>query len=47
QPIPLADPGALASARDVCLDRLTYPFDTALQHTRLCADSDGQPVLTP
>lgn len=47
RPIPMADPAALVSARDVSLDHLTYPFDTAVQHTQLSIDSAGLPVLTP
>ncbi|KAJ5409164.1 uncharacterized protein N7487_003523 [Penicillium crustosum] len=47
KPIPLADPAALTCARDVSLDRLTYPFDLATRHTQIPVNSDGQPVLTP
>ncbi|OQD80065.1 hypothetical protein PENSOL_c279G03716, partial [Penicillium solitum] len=47
KPVPLADPAALASARDVSLDRLTHPFNTAIHHTRIPLNSDGQPWLAP
>ena len=47
KPVPLADPAALASAREVSLDRLTHPFNTAIHHTQIPLDRDGQPVLTP
>ncbi|KGO72751.1 hypothetical protein PITC_057270 [Penicillium italicum] len=47
KPVPLADPAALVSTRDVSLHRLRYPFSTALHHIRIPANSDGQPVLAP
>ncbi|KAL2703486.1 hypothetical protein AAEP93_004557 [Penicillium crustosum] len=47
KPIPLANLAALTYARDISLDRLTYPFNLATRYTQIPVNSDRQPVLTP
>ncbi|KAJ5396366.1 uncharacterized protein N7487_010669 [Penicillium crustosum] len=46
KPILLANLAALTYARDISLDRLTYPFNLATRHTQIPVNSDRQPVLT-
>ncbi|KAJ5396368.1 uncharacterized protein N7487_010673 [Penicillium crustosum] len=45
KPILLANLAALTYARDISLDRLTYPFNLATRHTQIPVNSDRQPLL--